>query len=115
MTRQEMFNTVVRGIASQGWEQSVGDETCAYNGPDGRHCAVGWLIADIKIAETWNEKTSVGQLMDKYPEIEERFLGFENFLDALQRVHDEARDTAGMKNDLQNFATAHNLVWPAGL
>jgi hypothetical protein len=47
---QEMFDTMVRGLASQGWERSLASvemsDRCAYRGDEGRKCAVGWLIPD---------------------------------------------------------------------
>ncbi|AGR47830.1 hypothetical protein SmphiM12_198 [Sinorhizobium phage phiM12] len=51
MTRQEIFNTVWKGLESQGWNVSMTAEsnhhtTCAYRGANGRKCAAGWLIPD---------------------------------------------------------------------
>lgn len=52
MTLQEMFDAAARGIISQGGKSADAKGECLYRGPDGRKCAVGWLIAD-SVAEEY--------------------------------------------------------------
>jgi len=49
MTRQEWFDTSVRGLRAQGGP-SVCEVSgfCVYRGPEGRKCAIGFLIPDEK-------------------------------------------------------------------
>ncbi len=50
---QRIVDTVVRGLRSQGFQQSKGFRgVCALRGDDGRKCAVGWLLPDEMYAET---------------------------------------------------------------
>lgn len=52
MTMQEVFNASVLGVIGQGGLSFRGDRliggglACLYRGPNGRKCAVGWLIKD---------------------------------------------------------------------
>jgi hypothetical protein len=48
MDKQEIFNTVYLGLASQGFKRSINTEAvrCMYRGDEGRKCAAGWLIPD---------------------------------------------------------------------
>lgn len=51
MTKQEMFDQVVDGLASQDFEQSIdsyGD--CLYLSEDGKRCAAGHLFTDEELA-----------------------------------------------------------------
>ncbi len=45
MTKQEIFDKVVRHLMKQG-KKSLVDTKCAYRGADGASCAVGVLIND---------------------------------------------------------------------
>ncbi len=105
MTPQEAFDKVVRGLASQGWRQSTSTlrpAYCAYNGKDGCHCAVGWLIEGIKLT-TADEVQPVAKLLEDNSEVRERLGGLtREFLTALQRVHDKSTSAIF---DEKNIAT----------
>jgi hypothetical protein len=47
-TEQEVFDHVVRGLASQGFERSMDQDLqrCQYRGMDGAKCAGGWVMTD---------------------------------------------------------------------
>lgn len=85
MTRQEMFDTAVRGVISQGAPSLSEIGECLYRGPNGLRCAAGWLIPDDKYSSAL-EGRSVDTLVEKgiFP-IRQR-----EFLDALQCAHDKA-------------------------
>ena len=88
MTRQEMFDQVVRGLAAQGFEQSLDyGGTCAYQSPEGKRCAAGLLLTDAELAAVHPnyEGNNVYHLKDSglFPERLEV-----EFVTALQVAHD---------------------------
>ena len=49
MTKQQIFDKVVRGLAKQGFRQSMGgalNNVCSYRGKRDTKCAAGHLIPD---------------------------------------------------------------------
>lgn len=51
---QEAFNHVVRALRKQNCQSFSEDEgDCTYNGPNGTHCAVGWLCYPEKVERNW--------------------------------------------------------------
>lgn len=48
MTNQEAFDTIVKGLASQGFQRSMVGAGCRFRDRQGRKCAVGWVIPDEK-------------------------------------------------------------------
>jgi len=122
MNAQEAFDTAVRGLASQGFRRSVASdgESCMYNGPDGRHCALGWLIVDVEIDKGDNSAPS-GSIMINYPEVRKKFEGINDpmlFVRTLQTCHDSAYikqlgasvdKPSAMVENLRAFASRDNL------
>ena len=121
-SEQDLFNTAVRGLASQGWVKCVADpgysDRCVYNGPDGIHCAVGWCITDVP-PENYDNLTCVEELLfdlydldlrDNY-KITERH----DFLSDMQTAHDQSSNGGDMARSFLAFAEAHNLGWPDGV
>ncbi len=128
--KQELFNIAWNGIKSQGFQQSVlrnedgspkvipggdGAASCAYRDPQGRKCAVGWMIPDEnyhpglenKLAsspEVCKAADLVGGEWDEEP----------NFARHLQTVHDSSasRTPEGMERNLREFALNHGLDIP---
>ena len=123
MTRQEMFEKSVRGLASQGYRQSrtvqgagqPGEHVrCAYNGKldDGTecHCAWGWVDPDIPASYQFNsvstlyyEKIGVAGTLSG----EDRFWALD-----LQACHDAAVTPDQMVKNLRVLAARFNLQWP---
>jgi hypothetical protein len=71
--QQELFNEVYRGLASQGFLQSLapGSTACRYRGDDGAKCAAGHLIPDEAYDEFAMECHIVSELdyfTSKYPQ-----------------------------------------------
>lgn len=131
--KQELFNIAWRGLKSQGFQQSVlrnedgtpkmytswtGEETaiCAYRDPQGRKCAVGWMIPDEKYS----------------PDLENRLASYETvrvaaglvasndwdeepqFARQLQHVHDSKSSNTPEKMEarLRLFAATRDLDIP---
>lgn len=46
LTRQQIYDKAVNGLAAQGFELAIAGETCAYRTESGRKCAAGQLIPD---------------------------------------------------------------------
>ena len=119
MTLQEAFDKAARGLKSQGFNRSVtSGNWCQYNGPDDRHCAVGWLIADVDLPAHMNGK-NIGDLMDRHTDVSDRLKGISRpFLRDLQSCHDNAwrnnngeivDDPAVMRKSLEMFALRWEL------
>lgn len=116
MTEQEIFNAAVRGLASQGFERCVAENgNCVYNGPDGRHCALGWVVPEedrhLLIEGTSPYHLSVG-LISTVRGNDDISL---NFLASLQQAHDKAANAEKVKQNLRNFGREHDLELPEEL
>lgn len=111
-TEQEIFDHVVLGLAKQGFEQSIDDDTCAYRSCNGtRRCAAGLCMADAEYerlqfdsnieGETWE-----GLIARELVPIEHRSL-----ISALQAAHDSSRskNPHGMWCELQRLANDFSL------
>lgn len=85
MDRQEVFDTAVRGLASQGFQRSMLEleGRCAYRGEDGRRCALGWCMTGAE-ALTWEGASAYGLPFS----IIDRLGGNRSFLSDLQYAHD---------------------------
>lgn len=112
-TNQEVFDAVWNGLASQGFQRSIGYEgTCLYRGPDGLKCAVGHLIPD-NLYDTDLEGKTVSQLIEA--ECLVGVFGEEvdtSFLFKLQQAHDTS--DGNMKEKLASVATSFGLNYPGG-
>lgn len=118
MTEQEAFDRAAAGLASQGYRQSLASSgDCAYNGADGLHCAVGWLIEGLPLPADLNTGYSVSHLMGdgEYPvtECAERLAGLPlGFLEDLQAAHDNSTTPGVMIAALRDFAERRGLRHP---
>lgn len=110
LTRQEMFDRAVRGLASQGWKACESGSHCAYTNDQGHHCAWGWV--DTSLAEKQRgsvvdlRKTKVGLaagLSDKDLK----------FAQELQVAHDTAIGEVDMREKFATLSRRHGLVWPS--
>lgn len=142
MTRQELFDKVVKGLAAQGFVTAYSDVGCSYRDDSGRKCAIGQLIPDEKYLPEF-EGVGISQLgpvvdglsgvfvPEKTKRLAEilREVGIPlktredvDFLFYLQRAHDnshhgmyaEAREAQPleMKEKLKGFAEQFNLTVP---
>jgi hypothetical protein len=116
VTKQELFDRVVAGLASQGFERSrsADDEACMYRGLHGRRCAAGWALPD----DLYDSRME-GASVDKSPHTRaEVFVGpadadaLRNLLVALQFAHDRSVFPADMRAELRTTGYEHGLVIP---
>lgn len=116
LTEQEIFDKAYLGLASQGFERSMINDSCVYNAGD-RHCAVGWVCVESKMpreGERPNKLSFWESLGINTMPSKERT----NFLQEIQYVHDasyfEHNDQcAKRKQRMEEFAKIHNLTVPA--
>lgn len=110
MTNQEIFNTVVAGLASQGFERSLCSASeltcfsCALRGEGGKKCAVGWLIPD--------EKYFPGMENETFPET---LVDGGNLVRNLIWAHDDGITPAVMRANLRTTAAEFNFTLPESL
>jgi hypothetical protein len=115
MTRQEMFDKMVRGLAAQGWERSVAGDKCQYRGPGGRKCAVGQLIDDAEYAPESDliAETGIGSL--RILEIYPQFASDAVWLRGYQCAHDVSTSPAEMRAQFARLGERDGLTWPEGV
>lgn len=125
MSRQEIFDHVINGLASQCFEQSVippkpntmnQHEVCAYRGEEDRKCAVGFLIKDEYYdpkfehteASTLLEDTSLADIW----EYDVTDWMTRHLLENLQQAHDDCEDPIEMRKRLRIIADSFDLQTP---
>lgn len=117
MTKQEVFDKSVTGLASQNFEKSMYSKDdcilqCAYNSPDGKHCAMGWVF-DFKPE---HEGSGISALRRKHPDmipdIDDTNIDSDDFYHYLQRCHDDIENSQQMVTRLTEFAKKYNLIIP---
>lgn len=123
---QEVYDTAVAGLASQGFRQSKERSMCRYRSADGPRCAIGWCIPDDVYTPGMEGKSIVALLRksERSPGLEQLFKGISHSaLDELQLCHDdiivryEGTDAASesknpeeqISDNLRNFAAKWNL------
>lgn len=105
-TRQQIFDTAYRGLASQGFRKSAAKGRCLYRGPNGRKCAIGWCIPDdVKFDEA---TYTLNKALDDAGISQDD----DWFCCELQTVHDSARSPDDMKGSLADFADEYDLTIP---
>lgn len=111
MTAQEVFDTVVRHLHTQGKPARSGDDSmCEYRTMDGLSCAVGCLISDEEYNPDMEGMRVCGLIENNYatPLIIEH----QKMLGLLQNVHDSShywQSHAAMGMGLQDVARIMNL------
>ena len=93
MTKQEIFDVVLKGIMSQGGPSYDHDaNSCAYRGENGRKCAAGWLMPD----ELFNPRFNMLIISDPeaFNMLPEDLRDFNTvpFIRQLQNIHDESQE-----------------------
>lgn len=117
MTKQEVFDKVVRGLASQGYQTSMRGGTCKYRGEGGRKCALGHLIPDALYVPCMDEPGPAGLAAFQatmaavgLPDGPMDSLG--QMIIELRYAHDcDAPDW--LPRGLRSIGTKHGLVWPS--
>lgn len=123
LTRQEMFDKVVEGLASQDFQQSVSvyrindegdvDFGCVYRGENGLKCAAGWLIPDELYDPNMENRLATG-IIKQYPQCNEYLEcsdddRFDKLVNELQGAHDDSSNPSKMINNLRRVAASANL------
>lgn len=112
LTRQEMFDRAVRGLASQNWVRCVDAVgICMYTLEDGKHCAWGWVDPSLP----------VGLGLGDVGTLRARGIGVAGtlpkhdllFACSMQSLHDRAVTRVGMRDDFVEFGKKHGLIWPS--
>jgi len=111
LTKQEMFDRAYRGLSKQKWKQSKRGDSCVYNGPNGTHCAYGWI--DRKIPAKFNSDCSINTLYQEKIGVAAT-LDSEMILFAceLQAAHDDGEGPREMRAGFVSLAKEHHLKLP---
>jgi hypothetical protein len=119
--KQEFFTRAYLGLASQGFEQSMGEVSCLYRGPGGRKCAIGWSITDEQYTRRMDENagldcwgiTRLGENLGWFEGLDDHHAGqLSEFLRKLQHVHDSNLEPDAMQKTLERLARNENHVVP---
>jgi len=112
-TNQQVFDIVVKGLASQGWQRSAEGQDCMYRYNELR-CAAGWLIPDELYSYNMERKT-ISQLID-HRVITKSQLGVDDIklIQACQDAHDSG-PVILMKDRFREVAAKFNLDLPEEL
>lgn len=125
LTKQEMFDRAVRGLASQGFEQctflpgSNGymNSSCAYSytRDDGfiMHCAWGWVDPEGTVSLLAGVRTLRVNKCGLAAHLSEEDTDPQGFAARLQRAHDRSFGRDDMVNKLSSVACDFQLTWPA--
>lgn len=111
MTRQEMFEKAVRGLASQGWTRCMTPDNvgCSYSNGS-KHCAWGWVDTGLG-----DQLGTVNSLRNReVPGLHMQLdKGQLKFAEILQDAHDGGFNPQGMLDSFISIHHQFNLNWPA--
>jgi len=131
--KQAIFDTVCEGLASQGFERSIGSMqtqgesvlVCRYRSNENhRKCAIGHLIPDDEYEERFEFSSTSDVLFElgvkRYTTFvavnpTEESTNAHVFLSELQYAHDKGATPAGMRHRLKAFAYSYQLALPASV
>lgn len=110
---QEIFDTVVTHLRTQG-RRAFSDKTgCSYRAEGGLKCAVGCLIPDDAYSYKM-EGYMAHELLDKYGDQLSQLRGHGELLRSLQRTHDDSNNWSGGFSSRGEFTLAE-VAWSFGL
>lgn len=116
MNKQQIFDKIVAGLASQGFKQSVDMSDggmCVYRGPDGLKCAVGWLIPDEEYSKGLEGYSVENNTVAKAAGLKGSAQW--EFTARIQEIHDNYDHPEVMKGLLRDFAIREKLKIPEEL
>lgn len=109
---QEIFNIAYLGLASQGFEKSVGlTSSCAYRGKDNHKCAIGYCLSDEDYNEEMEGRTALSDIV--YYALKTNVNP--DTLVEMQRCHDFSNDPTNRKEEFVSFAKHYRLTIPKEL
>lgn len=121
MTKQEIFNQAVRGLAKQGFERSYESKggifgVCQYRDSNGRKCAAGHLLKNKDylpdMEGTQASADSVRKALRRSSGILARQIPF---VTDVQKAHDNGFTPEEMKRLLREVAEEHKLRIPRSI
>ena len=111
MTKQTIFNKVVRFLRQQG-TKSVGKAGgCKFRTEDGLKCAVGCLIPDKNYIPKMDEQCRSAYMLNDIGLLPAHLEPYIGFLSELQTVHD-CYAVSYWENEWFQVAKKHNLKVP---
>lgn len=110
MSRQQVYETVVKAMANQGRQSSnFKGSCCLYRAPDGAKCAVGCLIPDEAYDELMEYK-DVDNILSFLPEdLRKGVTEHMMLLKELQSQHDSTWTWRDKKNFRESFSLAAKI------
>lgn len=116
MTKQEIFDTVVKQMAAQNFLRSLaGGVGCAYRGENGTKCAAGTLITDANYHPSLEHKSAWTPEVRKALEASGVSEEFNGFVSDLQGAHDGAMSPETMKRNFRSVAKRSDVTLPPEL
>jgi hypothetical protein len=115
MTPQEIFNKAYLGLKVQGGRSLCSKGDCAYNGKNGTHCGVGFLVSP-EVAAEWDTKepSDIETLvLWDHDGVEPWMKENLRLLEDLQMAHDMCYDWTKFETVFANLAARFNLEVPA--
>ena len=117
LTNQELFDKAYAGLKAQGFAraiitaitQSGNVAQCRYRGDDNKRCAVGHCIPEDKYDENMEGARGARLLYRLEIITEDQF----EFVDGLQRAHDNSTLPEMMQDRLRALAFEYDLTLPA--
>lgn len=118
---QEMFNTMLRGLASQGWmrcgvvnQNNPRRVACMYRYA-GKKCALGWLIPDELYDPEWDisKDGSAETVLRDLDVLEDLSKDELAFINNAQYAHDGGYTVEVMQKNYVRVALKYGLQWPA--
>lgn len=108
----------VRGLAWQDWRRSATkDDGCLLTAPNGRHCAMGWLLIDPPELGSTSEPVYAGPLQEwlkgTTPGNRDAFQKF--VTEELQSAHDCNVSREKMKAAFVQIGLDNGWKWPSGV
>lgn len=115
MNNREIFETVVKKAAKQGFQKSVSGGKCAYRGVNNRSCNVGHLLTDRQAAAGDNMSDSTLDSLIKHKILPDRFVPHKQFLKELQQAHDDASGPISHAKKLKSIARSNHWKVPEAI
>ncbi|TIQ64381.1 MAG: hypothetical protein E5X41_17115 [Mesorhizobium sp.] len=116
MITQELFDTIYRGLAGQGWVKSYDQDAdlCMYRGPNNHKCAIGHLIPDEMYHHSMDDSVAGVMAYGEFRKLELHPALTRDEFNELQDLHDSSDedDPTHMRRRFEEFARNHNLVIP---
>jgi hypothetical protein len=105
LNKQEAFDKAVKGIILQGGpSREDGGTGCLYRGPDGKKCAIGYLIPDELYDPDMEGRGMSTHAFAKFAKILHWNADDIEFLSGLQETHDNASMSHYFINDFIEYA-----------